>query len=213
MLTVEALSVGPFQSNVYVAACRRTREAILVDAGDEAARVLDAVRRLGVTVRAIVCTHAHIDHVAALADLVAALSVPVWMHRAEQPMYEALPDQARGFGLPVPATVAVDRTMDDGERFGVGEVEFEVVWTPGHSPGGMCLHAAGENPPHLFAGDVLFAGSIGRTDLPGSDPAAMTRTLRRLVALSDETVVWPGHGPATTLGEEKRHNPFVAPLA
>lgn len=213
MLSVEALTVGPFQSNCYVAACRRSQEAILVDAGDDADAILAAVTRLSVRVTGIVCTHAHIDHIAALPALCESLAVPVSMHRAALPMYEMAGAQASSFGLEPPGQVEIDRIVEAGDEIRFGELVASVRWTPGHSPGGICLYLDLPDTPVLFAGDVLFQGSIGRTDLPGSDEKSMRATLRSLLALPDETRVYPGHGPDTTIGAERRSNPFLLPLA
>jgi glyoxylase-like metal-dependent hydrolase (beta-lactamase superfamily II) len=214
MIDVEFLTVGPFQSNCYIVSCTETREAVIFDAGDEAARILDTVRSLGVRVQLIVNTHAHIDHVSALPEVAEELGVPVLMHRNEVPIYEIVPAQAAMFGVEAPGQVAIDRYVEDGDELRFGSVRGEFLLTPGHSPGSVCIHFAAASPPRLIAGDVLFRGSIGRTDLPGGDYDTIMRTLAtRFIPLPGETVVYPGHGPATTIGEEKRTNPFLAPLA
>jgi glyoxylase-like metal-dependent hydrolase (beta-lactamase superfamily II) len=146
--------------------------------------------------------------------VVAALKVPVWMHRDEMPLYRSLERQAAMFGLVAPARVAIDRFIEDGERFTVGRSTGEFILAPGHSPGSVCLYFPGPQPPQLICGDVLFAGSIGRTDLPGGDYATIMRSLKtRFLPLPDATVAYPGHGPSTTIGEEKRTNPFLEPLS
>ena len=213
MMQIETLSVGPFQSNCYIVACEQTDDAVIIDCGDEAPRILAAVERLGVNVRAIVNTHSHLDHVAALADVVDVLGVPVLMHADEMPVYDMLESQAAMFGLVAPRQVGIDRFVEHGENIEVGRLSAEVLLAPGHSPGSICLVFAGEAETVVFAGDVLFRGSIGRTDLPGGSYETIVETLRTLfVPMSDETIIYPGHGPATTMGEEKRTNPFVAPL-
>lgn len=213
MIRIDTLTVGMFQSNCYVVSCADTDEAVLVDCGDEPERILAAVRSLGVTVTAIINTHAHLDHVAALPEVVPALGVPVWMHADDMPLYEGLESQAAMFGLTAPARVAIDRFLEDGETFRVGAVTGAVILAPGHSPGSVCLAFQDEDPPQLLSGDVLFMGSIGRTDLPGGSYDTIIHTLEsRFVPLPDEMVVYPGHGPATTIGHEKRTNPFLAPL-
>jgi len=213
MISIEALVVGPFQSNCYIASCTATHDAMIVDAGDEDKRICQVVGRLGVNVVAIVCTHGHLDHVSALPGVRAALGAPVFMHRAEIPVYEMVDAQAASFGLPSPGTVPIDRVLDDGDSFALGKLRVTVRWTPGHSPGGICLLLAEPTPPVAFVGDVIFRGSIGRTDLPGSDAGAMRTSLRGLLSLPGDTVVYPGHGTATTMETEKRTNPFLLSLA
>jgi len=213
MMQIESLTVGPFQSNCYIVACEQTRDAVIIDCGDEAPRILAAVESLGVNVRAVVNTHSHLDHVAALADVVDALGVPVLMHADEMPVYEMLETQAAMFGLAAPRRVPIDRFVEHGEKIEVGRLSAEVLLSPGHSPGSICLVFADAAETIVFAGDVIFRGSIGRTDLPGGSYETIVETLRTLfVPMSDETIVYSGHGPVTTMGEEKRTNPFVAPL-
>lgn len=214
MLRIDTLTVGMFQSNCFVVCCTETDRAVLVDCGEEPERILQTVDSMGVKVTAVINTHAHLDHVAGLPEVVAALGVPVWMHRADVPLYEGIEGQAAMFGLTAPGRVAIDRFVEDGESFQVGNVGGSFILAPGHSPGSVCLYFGGEDPPQLICGDVLFMGSIGRTDLPGGDYATIMRTLAsRFLPLPDETVVHPGHGPATTIGHEKQFNPFLAPLA
>ncbi len=214
MIEIETHTVGPFQSNCYIVVCGETKKAIVVDAGDEAHRILAAIDRLGVSVQAIVNTHAHLDHVAALADVVQSLGVPVLMHRQEVPIYEMIGAQAAMFGMPEPRTVEIDRFIEDGEELVIGNVKGEFLLSPGHSPGSVCIRFRDETPQRVIAGDVLFQGSIGRTDLPGGDYDTILNTLKtRFVPLPDDTIVYPGHGPATTIGAEKRTNPFLAPLS
>jgi len=214
MIQIDMLTVGMFQSNCYIVSCTETSEAVIVDAGDEGGRILDAVASLGVNVTTIINTHSHLDHVGGLPEVVAALNVPVWMHRDDMPLYESIEQQAAMFGLVAPARVAIDRFIKNGEQFSVGNVTGEFILAPGHSPGSVCLHFPGPQPPQLICGDVLFAGSVGRTDLPGGDYAVLMHSLKtRFIPLPDDTVCHPGHGPATTIGREKRTNPFLAPLA
>jgi glyoxylase-like metal-dependent hydrolase (beta-lactamase superfamily II) len=213
MMQIETLTVGPFQSNCYIVGCEQTGDAIIIDCGDEAPRILAEVERLGVNVKAVVNTHTHLDHVAALADVVDVLGVPVLMHAADMPVYDMLEAQAAMFGLSAPRRVKVDRFVEHGEKIEVGKLGAEVLLAPGHSPGSICLAFDKGEHRVVFAGDVLFRGSIGRTDLPGGSYETIVETLRTLfVPMPDDTVVYPGHGPETTMGEEKRTNPFVAPL-
>jgi glyoxylase-like metal-dependent hydrolase (beta-lactamase superfamily II) len=213
MLRIQAITVGPFQSNCYVAACEETNEAVIFDAGDEAARILATVRAMGVEVKAVINTHAHIDHVAGLAGVVDALGVPVFMHRDDAPVYDALAQAAQMFGLPVPRRVEIHDWLEEGEIVRIGKVKGDVMLMPGHTPGHIIVVFRGETPPRAIVGDVLFQGSIGRTDLPGGDHAVMMETLTRFLPMPDDTIVYPGHGPETTIGDEKKWNPFLAPLA
>ena len=209
-MRVEMLTVGMFQSNCFIASCEETDEAIIVDACDEPDRILDTVRSHGLDVKLVVNTHAHIDHVSGLAGVVAALSVPVWMHEAELPVYENITEQAALFGLQAPELVAIDRFIRGGDEVGFGKLSGRVIDTPGHSPGGISLVFENEDIKRIFVGDVLFRGSIGRTDLPGADPAQMASTLKNVImALPDDMVVYSGHGPETTIGLEKQTNPFL----
>jgi glyoxylase-like metal-dependent hydrolase (beta-lactamase superfamily II) len=213
MIRVESLTVGPFQSNCHVVACERTGEAVVFDAGDEAKRILAAVAAMRINVKAVVNTHAHIDHVAALADVVDGLGgVPVFMHRAETPVYDALEQSALMFGLPAPRKVKIHGWLEEGETIRVGELEGTVMLMPGHTPGHIIV-LFGTIPPRAIVGDVLFEGSIGRTDLPGGDHDVMMKTLTRFLPMPDDTIVYPGHGPQTTIGAEKKWNPFLAPIA
>jgi hydroxyacylglutathione hydrolase len=213
MIKIDYLTVGPFQSNCYIVTCTETNDAIIVDAGDEGPRILAAVDQLGVNVTTVVNTHAHLDHVSGLPEVVDALKVPVFMHRDDMPIYDAVQEQAIMFGLKPPRQIDISRYLVDGDTVTVGNLEAEVLLTPGHSPGSVCLGFWKTNPPCLIAGDVLFQGSIGRTDLPGGDHDTILRTLsERFVPMADDTVVYPGHGPDTTIGIEKKTNPFLAPL-
>jgi len=213
MIRIESLTVGPFQSNCYIVACERTGEAVVFDCGDEAPRILATIRTMGVTVKAIVNTHAHIDHVSALAEVAETLGVPVFMHRGDVPVYDRLEQSAMMFGLPVPRKVKIHGWLDEGETIRIGDLAGTVMHMPGHTPGHVIVMFESESPPRAIVGDVLFQGSIGRTDLPGGDHAVMMRTLTRFLPMPDETIVYPGHGPTTTIGDEKKWNPFLAPLA
>ncbi len=214
MLKRSILTVGPFQSNVVLVWCPRTRDAVLFDAGDDAASILALIEEVGAKVKAVVLTHAHIDHVSALAAVVSALDgVPVFMHKAEIPIYDMLAAQAAMFGLDAPQKVSIQGYIADGETLHIGDNDVGAIHAPGHSPGSLCFRFQGERGPELVAGDTLFMGSIGRTDLPGSNHNDMMRTLREVfLPMPDELVVHPGHGPSTTIGQEKQTNPFVAPL-
>jgi glyoxylase-like metal-dependent hydrolase (beta-lactamase superfamily II) len=213
MFRIESLTVGPFQSNCHIVACGETGDAVIFDAGDEAPRILAAVEAMAVTVKAVVNTHAHLDHVAGLAGVVDALGVPVFMHRGDEPVYRAVGQQALMFGLPAPRTVPIQRWLVEGDIIRVGNLRGEVMLMPGHTPGHVIVLFPDESPAHAVVGDVLFQGSIGRTDLPGGDHGTMMQTLERFLPMPDDTIVHPGHGPDTTIGDEKQWNPFLAPIA
>jgi len=204
---VVTLTNGAFVENCYLVADPASRDAVLIDPGEEADRFLARLRVEGWTLRAVWLTHAHLDHVAGVAAVrAAAPEVPVWLHPADRRLYDRAPDQARAFGLTLDAPPPPDHEFVEGVPARVGAFAFDVVHAPGHSPGSVCLAGHGM----AFVGDVLFAGSVGRTDLPGGDAAALLASIRRkLFALPDATVVYAGHGPPTTIGEEKRTNPFV----
>jgi glyoxylase-like metal-dependent hydrolase (beta-lactamase superfamily II) len=212
MIRIQSLTVGPFQSNCHIVACERTGEAVIFDAGDEAPRILATVRAMNVNVKAVVNTHAHIDHVSGLAPVVEALGVPVFMHRADVPIYDTLAQSAMLFDLPVPGQVKIHGWLEEGDVIRIGELAGRVMLMPGHTPGHIIVVFDGTTPPRAIVGDVLFQGSIGRTDLPGGDHAAMMQTLRRFLPMPDDMIVYPGHGPETTIGAEKKWNPFLAPM-
>lgn len=199
---------GPFATNFYIVGCAATNDAAIIDSGYEGAKLVAGAGELGVTVTKLLQTHAHIDHVAGLDEAKALTGAPIYLHPDEQPVYDAVPLQAQLYGLKVGALPPVDAALHDGQVIEVGELRAKVILLPGHSPGSVAFWF--EDLGLLFSGDVLFAGSIGRTDLPGSEPAAMKRSLQRLTTeLPDDTQVFPGHGPATTIGMEKKRNPFL----
>jgi glyoxylase-like metal-dependent hydrolase (beta-lactamase superfamily II) len=194
--------------NAWLAGCDRTGQAVLIDPGDEITRVLALAEPGGFRVTRIVLTHGHIDHAAGAAEAARRTGAPVQIHAGDLPWLEGLPAQAAMFGLPLAAAPEISHQHVHGERFRVGEHEATVLHVPGHTPGSCALHFA--EAGELFAGDTLFAGSVGRTDLPGGDGAALVRSIRQvLFMLGDETRVRCGHGPSTTLGDERRDNPFV----
>lgn len=211
-LLVETIVNGPFVENCYLVMDDGSKQALLVDPGDEDERILETVRGLGATVKEIVCTHAHIDHAGAVAPLARLLGAPFALHKEERPWLERMPSQAAVFGLDPREVPRVDRELVDGETIALGGLEAKVLFTPGHSAGGCCLHVAREGV--VLVGDTLFQGSIGRTDLPGGSLRTLLASIReRLLTLPDATVVLSGHGPATTIGEERQHNPFLRPGA
>lgn len=211
-MRIISAAAPPFMKNGFVVSCEDTREAVLIDPGDEVATLLRQARNDRLQVKAILLTHAHLDHVTGVAAAKQALGVPVWLHRDDLFLYHGAVEQGRMFGLRVDPPPAVDHFYEAGTPFVFGRYTVDVLHTPGHCPGGVCLAIGrtGETERELFVGDTLFAGSIGRTDLPGGDVATLMRSIRDvLFAFPDETIVHPGHGPGTTIGEEKRTNPFV----
>ena len=203
---VVALTNGAFAENCYLVADPETRAAAIVDPGEESDLFLARLASEDWTLRAIWLTHAHLDHVAGVAAMREATGAPVWLHAGDRRLYDHAPDQARAYGFTLDRLAPPDRAFREGEPAVVGGLAFDVLHTPGHSPGSVSLAGYGV----AFVGDVLFAGSVGRTDLPGGDTATLLASIRdKLYALPDETVVYSGHGPATTIGEEARANPFV----
>lgn len=208
MLVVRHAVVGPFAENSYLVACDRTGEAILVDPGGELPRVRALAEPEGFRVKAIVCTHGHIDHVCGVAEAKAALGVPFHLHPLDQGWLEALPRQAEMFGFEAAEVPEVDAPLEDGGTLRVGDHEARVIHTPGHTRGGACLFFAEART--LLTGDTLFVGSVGRTDLPGGDWEALRASIvEKLLPLGDDVRFHPGHGPDGLLGEERRTNPFV----
>jgi hydroxyacylglutathione hydrolase len=202
----------PFQKNAYVVGCETTRDAVVIDPGDEIEDVVEAVRAGSLRVRYILLTHAHLDHITGVSRAKEAFDAPVLLHEADVPLYRAVVQQGLMFGLQVDSQPPVDRYYAPGERITFGRYEAQVHHTPGHSPGGVCLQVGPAGTPglDLFVGDTLFAGSIGRTDLPGGDYPTLIHSIRTvLFALGEDARVHPGHGGETTVGRERRSNPFL----
>ena len=211
-MLVETRAVPPFQKNGFVLGCEETKKAALIDPGDEVDLLLDIVRRQALEVLSILLTHAHVDHVTGVGRAKKALDVPVYLHREDQFLYDAAPQQAAFFGLHCEALPPVDRYYDLSRPLTFGTYEVSVHHTPGHCPGGVCLAVGKTGMPKrdLFVGDTLFAGSIGRTDLPGGDYPTLIRSIKQvLFSFGDEAKVYSGHGPETTIGQERRTNPFL----
>jgi hydroxyacylglutathione hydrolase len=198
--------------NGYVVWDDGTREAALVDPGDEVDELLACASAERLSVRHILLTHAHLDHITGVAAARDALGVPVWLHRDDLSLYDGVVEQGRMFGLAVDPQPPVDRFYEPGTPIRIGSLQVDVRHTPGHCPGGVCLAIGAADDPRreLFVGDTLFAGSIGRTDLPGGDYETLIRSIRDvLFSYPDDTVVRSGHGPDTTIGRERRTNPFL----
>lgn len=211
-MILERAAVPPFLKNGFVIGCEQTHEGVLIDPGDEVDQLLDAAARHRLTITNILLTHAHLDHITGVGRARAALDVPVWLHRDDNFLYERVVQQGIAFGFKVEKQPPVDRFYQGEGPLRFGRYLVRVLHTPGHCPGGVCLAVSrdGESGATLFVGDTLFAGSIGRTDLPGGNPDTLLRSIRDvLFSFPDETIVWSGHGPETTIGHERRTNPFL----
>ena len=211
-MILETRAVGPFFKNGFVVGCEATREAVLIDPGDEVTALLTFAERNTLTIRHILLTHAHVDHVTGVAAAKRALGVPVYLHRDDQFLYDRAVQSGATFGLDVEPQPPIDVYYEAGQVISFGGYEVRPHHTPGHCPGGVCVQIGrkGETGKDLFVGDTLFAGSIGRTDLPGADHATLLRSIKEvLFAFGDDARVYPGHGPTTTIGQERRSNPFL----
>lgn len=213
-MRVEVVTIGRFQSQSYLVIDEATSRCAIIDAGESGRGIAEAVARHGVEPAAVLLTHGHLDHAGGLAEVRRRFPhVPIHGHPADVPMVEAMPLQGRMFGIEIEAAPPLDETLVDGAAIRIGDgVSLRVIATPGHTPGGVTFHdeAAGV----CFCGDTLFRGSVGRTDLPGGSGRTLLRSIReRLLALPDDTRCYPGHGAATTIGEERRQNPFLQPGA
>jgi hydroxyacylglutathione hydrolase len=209
-MILESFPVGPLRCNCTILGDEATREAIVVDPGDNLPEILSRLQKHGLTLRQIVVTHAHIDHVGGAALLKKATGAPVLLNQRDLGLLEAMEMQAGWLGISTPEVAPPDASAEDGLTVGLEALPAEVIHTPGHTPGSICLLFPEQHL--LIAGDTLFAGSIGRTDLPGGDARQILRSLRdRLLVLPDTTRVLPGHGPETTIGQERQSNPFLQP--
>jgi glyoxylase-like metal-dependent hydrolase (beta-lactamase superfamily II) len=204
---LHTVQVGITQTNCYVAGCEETREGVVIDPGGHPERILAAIKKSGLTIRYVLNTHCHFDHMGANAAIVAATGAPLALHPAELPLLQAC-GGAKWFGVLVEESPLPDVELADGQVLEVGRLHFQVLFVPGHSPGGVAFYEAHEGV--VFDGDVLFADGVGRTDLPGGDWDTLMRSIHEvLFALPDETAVYSGHGPETTVGQEKRGNPWL----
>jgi len=223
----EILPVGMLQCNCHIVGDPQTREAIVIDPGDEAGRILEVIQRHRLKVTAIVVTHTHIDHVVGLHRVREATGAPVHVHAADLELYRMLDAQATWLGWKKPEEARVDQLLQEGDVIRWGGYEGQIIHTPGHTPGSLCLYMSSDRPViltdasaaksarsgvgRLFAGDTLFAGSIGRTDLWGGSFRGIIDSIKgKLLELPDDTIVYPGHGDATTIGNERALNPFLA---
>ena len=205
----EIFPVGPLQCNCSVVGDELTREAMVIDPGDDIEDVLSVIRQHGLTVKQIVITHAHIDHIGGAAKLRRVTGAPVLLNANDQVLLKMLDVQAKWIGMRPPEETIIDASLATGDKVRAGSLVADVLHTPGHTEGSVCLYFAAEKK--LIAGDTLFAGSIGRTDLPGGSYKKIMESLHGpVMALPDETIVVPGHGPLTTIGDERETNPFLA---
>ena len=211
-MILETQAVGPFFKNGFVVGCETTREAVLIDPGDEVKSLLTFAERNALTIRHILLTHAHVDHVTGVAAAKRALGVPVHLHRDDLFLYDRAVQSGAQFGLDVEPQPPIDLFFEAGEVIAFGGYEARPYHTPGHCPGGVCLQIGrkGETGRDLFVGDTLFAGSIGRTDLPGGSTEQLLSSIKnKLMTLDGDVKVYSGHGPVTTIGEERLTNPFL----
>ena len=218
-MIIEELTVTAFQQHTRIVACEISKQAICIDPGDEAERIVEMLERRGLTLQAIALTHAHLDHVGGVAALKKLKpEAKINLHKGDEFMYQALPDQPAWIGIPRQQWAAlgfvfdtpppVDEYWTDGQKYAVGKLEFEVLHCPGHTPGHVVLYERNERK--VFVGDVLFAGSIGRTDLPGGSTEILLDSIKnKLLLLDDDVTVYSGHGPLTTIGDERLTNPFL----
>jgi len=218
-MIIEELTVTAFQQHTRIVGCEKTKQAICIDPGDEAERIVETLKRHGLKLQAIALTHAHLDHVGGVSALKKLQPhAKITLHRGDEFIYNGLPEQPAWIGIPRSQWAAlgfafeppppIDEYWTDGQTFDVGELQFEVLHCPGHTPGHVVLYEPKERK--VFVGDVLFAGSIGRTDLPGGSMEQLLDSIKsKLLSLPDDVTVYSGHGPLTTIGEERLTNPFL----
>lgn len=205
-MIINTLAVGPIMANCFIVGCPTSRQAAVIDPGAEADRILTALAREKLTVTHLINTHGHFDHVGANRRMKEITHAELSIHRLDAPMLDHLARQAAAFGMATDDSPAPDRLLEEGDTLAVGEISLRVIHTPGHTPGGICLLTDGA----IFVGDTLFAGSVGRTDFPGGNFEALQHSIQeKLFPLGDALKVYTGHGPATTIGQERRYNPFV----
>ncbi|MDI6890714.1 MAG: MBL fold metallo-hydrolase [Thermodesulfovibrionales bacterium] len=201
---MKSLVVGPLEANCFIIADENTREALVIDPGDEPDRILDLITENNFKIKYIVCTHAHFDHVGAVPEIKKETGAKIVIHRDELDIYERTRDLAALWGYELDPLPEPDMFVSEGDKLEIGDLRLEVLHTPGHSPGGICLYGEGI----LITGDTLFAGSVGRTDFYGGDVEKLKKSFKRLMSLLDKVKVLPGHGPESTIGQERANNSF-----
>ena len=206
ILVIKSLTVGPIMANCFILGCETSYEAVVIDPGDETDKILLSLAESKLKVKYILNTHGHFDHIGGNNKMKQATGAGILIHRLDVPMLEHLSASAAAWGFKADDSPVPDRTIDDGDVVSFGEIELNVIYTPGHSPGGVSFHFNG----YVFVGDTLFAGSVGRTDFPGGNFDTLKESIQtKLFVLGDDVRVFPGHGPETTIGNEKKFNPFV----
>ncbi len=209
-MIIKVLPVGPIMANCFILGCEETLEAVVIDPGDEADRILTALAESKLTLKYIINTHGHFDHVGANKPLVDATGAPILIHELDAPMLNQIAANAANWGLAGDNSPEPEKMLDEGDTVTFGNITLTVIHTPGHTPGGISL----KTQEHVFVGDTLFQGSIGRTDFPGGSFETLRDSIqKKLFALGDEVQVYTGHGPQTTIGQEKINNPFVGERA
>jgi hydroxyacylglutathione hydrolase len=203
-MIIKTVVVGPLQVNCHIIGDEKTGKAMVIDPGDEPDMIMHVVTKNSLSVEYIICTHGHFDHVGAVADIKKATGAKIVLHHGDLDIYSSAAELAHYFGLELEPQPAPDMFVKEGDKIVVGDLNFDVYQSPGHSPGGIVLYGEGI----VITGDTLFAGSIGRTDLPGGDERMIRKSLGRLMSLPDTSSVLCGHGPSSTIGREKRENPF-----
>ncbi len=206
MLLIQSMAVGPIQANCYILGCEETKEAAVIDPGGEADRILRSLAASQLTLKLILNTHGHFDHVAANRPIKEATSAQILIHSLDAPMLGQLAASAATWGLSAEDSPPPDRLLAEGDTITFGKISLNVIHTPGHTPGGVSFHTDNK----VFVGDTLFAGSVGRTDFPGGDAGTLKTSIQqKLFTLGDAVTVYPGHMGTTSIGQERQHNPFV----
>lgn len=205
-MIIESLPTGPLQVNCYVVACAVTRQAVVIDPGGDVVQILALLKRHDLQVSMVINTHGHFDHIGGNRQLLTATGAKLLLHKDDSQLLASAAEHAAGYGLSSESSPQPDRLLEGGERLQLGELQIDVLHTPGHTPGGICLLIEDQ----VIVGDTLFAGSVGRTDLPGGDHQTLIKSIHdKLLVLPDATAAHPGHGPSTTIGREKLQNPFL----